>query len=140
MEIPPDFHPPDIPSPTSTNPAATDSPTTSARIPSAPPAHAPVTEEIKGHTPHGRTIAVHSVCVLPTHQNMGLGKTLVKAYLQRMEGSGIADRVALIAKPELVGWYVGRFGFQERGESKVGFGGGGWRDLVSFLFLFFWLL
>ena len=68
---------------------------------------------------------------------MGLGKTLLKAYLQRMEGSGIADRVALIAKPELVGWYVGRFGFQEKGESQVGFGGGGWRDLVSVSFPFF---
>ena len=67
---------------------------------------------------------------------MGLGKTLLKAYLQRMEGSGIADRVALIAKPELVGWYVGRFGFQEKGESQVGFGGGGWRDLVSVSFPF----
>ncbi|MCJ1393118.1 hypothetical protein MMC18_005990 [Xylographa bjoerkii] len=92
--------------------------------------------ETPGHHPLGRTLAIHSVCILPTHQNLGLGKTLLKAYMQRIESSGIADRIALLARPELVGWYVGKFGFEERGESKATFGGGGWRELVcSKLFL-----
>ena len=51
--------------------------------------------------------------------------------MQRMESSGIADRIALLAHPELVGWYVGKFGFEERGESKASFGGGEWREMVS---------
>jgi len=85
---------------------------------------------IPGHRPLGRTLAIHSVCILPTHQKLGLGKTLLKAYMQRMESSGIADRIALLAHPEMVGWYVGKFGFEERGESKATFGGGGWRELV----------
>ncbi|MCJ1314726.1 hypothetical protein MMC15_000038 [Xylographa vitiligo] len=111
MEIPKDFppHPEHLPT---TSPSSTDS------------------VEILGHRPLGRTIAIHSVCVLPTHQNLGLGKTLLKAYMQRMESSGIADRIALLAHPELVGWYVGKFGFEERGESKATFGGGGWREMV----------
>ncbi|MCJ1478212.1 hypothetical protein MMC13_006888 [Lambiella insularis] len=88
------------------------------------------TNEPVGHKPLGRTIAVHSVCMLPTHQNLGLGKILLKAYMQRMESSGIADRIALLAHPELVGWYVGNFGFVEMGESKVTFRGGRWRELV----------
>ncbi|MCJ1411150.1 hypothetical protein MMC19_005238 [Ptychographa xylographoides] len=83
-----------------------------------------------GHHSHGRTIAIHSVCVLPTHQRLGLGKTVLKAYMQRMETSGIADRMAVLARPEMVGWYVGQFGFEEKGESRATFGGGGWRELV----------
>jgi len=46
-----------------------------------------------GHVEHGRTIAVHSVCVLPTHQHLGLGKMVLKAFIQRMETSGIAGKV-----------------------------------------------
>ena len=99
-------------------------------LPTALPPPDPRDAESSGHRPLGRTIAIHSVCILPTHQNLGLGKTLLKAYMQRMESSGIADRIALLAHPELVGWYVGKFGFEERGESKVTFGGGRWRELV----------
>ncbi|MCJ1286699.1 hypothetical protein MMC26_006045 [Xylographa opegraphella] len=98
-------------------------------LPTAPPPDTHDTE-VSGHRPLGRTIAIHSVCILPTHQNLGLGKTLLKAYMQRMESSGIADRIALLAHPELVGWYMGKFGFEDRGESKAMFGGGGWRELV----------
>lgn len=89
--------------------------------------------DMVGHVEHGRTIAVHSVCVLPTHQHLGLGKMVLKAFIQRMETSGIADRIAILAHPELVGWYTGTFGFHDRGESKVQFGGGGWKELVCFL-------
>ena len=88
-------------------------------------------EEAVGHVEYGRTIAVHSVCTLPTHQHLGLGKTVLKAYIQRMETSGMADRIAILAHPEMVGWYTGNFGFQDRGEAKTQFAGGGWRELVS---------
>lgn len=103
--------------------------------PPVPPKDGAGTGETVGHAEHGRTIAVHSVCVLPTHQHLGLGKTVLKAYSQRMETSGMADRIAILSHPELVGWYTGNFGFQDKGESKVQFGGGGWRDLVRFPFV-----
>lgn len=86
---------------------------------------------VPGHHPLGRTLVIHSVCVLPPYQRLGLGKTLLKSYLQRMETAGVADRAALLALPEMVGWYEGGFGFQDEGDSVAKFGGGGWRDLVS---------
>lgn len=48
-----------------------------------------------------------------------------------MEGAKIADRAALLAHRELVPWYVAVHGFQNKGDSNVSFGGGGWRALVS---------
>jgi GNAT superfamily N-acetyltransferase len=50
-----------------------------------------------GHQEDGRTIVLHSVAVLPAFQGQGLGKVLMMAYMQQMNGAGIADRLALIA-------------------------------------------
>lgn len=50
-----------------------------------------------GHQEAGRTIVVHSVAILPAFQGRGLGRVLVMAYMQQMNGAGIADRLALIA-------------------------------------------
>jgi predicted N-acetyltransferase YhbS len=82
-----------------------------------------------GHKQDGRTICIHSVAVLPEYQHRGLGSTLMKAYLQRMDGQGVADRVALIAHDHLIPYYE-KFGFTNLGESKAQFGGGGWYDMV----------
>ena len=50
-----------------------------------------------GHQEAGRTIVLHSVAVLPQFQGRGIGKILMMAYMQQMNGAGIADRLALIA-------------------------------------------
>ena len=50
-----------------------------------------------GHQEGGRTIVLHSVAVLPQFQGQGLGRVLMRAYMQQMNGAGIADRLALIA-------------------------------------------
>lgn len=50
-----------------------------------------------GHQEMGRTIALHSVAVLPGFQGRGIGQVLMKAYIMQMNGAGIADRLALIA-------------------------------------------
>ncbi len=84
----------------------------------------------RGHHENGRTIAVHSLAVLPAYQRIGLGKTIMKAYVQRMETSGIADRIALLAHAHLVQYYES-LGFVNRGESAAQFGGGGWNDMVD---------
>ena len=73
---------------------------------------------------------MHSLAVLPAYQGMGLGKTIMKAYVQRMESSGIANRCALLAHDPMVQFYK-PLGFVNRGESKCCFGGGGWKDMVS---------
>lgn len=54
-----------------------------------------VSEE--GHHEDGRTICVHSLAVLPEFQGSGIGRTIMMAYMQQMNGAGIADRLALIA-------------------------------------------
>ena len=53
----------------------------------------------------------------------------MKSYQQRMETSGIADRIALLAHDHLVQMYEG-LGFEAKGKSGVRFAGGGWNSLV----------
>lgn len=83
-----------------------------------------------GHKEHGRTVCIHSLAILPEYQHRGLGKVLVKAYLQRMESHGVADRAALIAHDHLISYYE-QFGFVNKGESGAQFGGGGWYDMIK---------
>ena len=54
----------------------------------------------------------------------------MKSYQQRMETSGIADRIALLAHDHLVEMYKS-MGFEGKGKSDVRFAGGGWNSLVS---------
>ena len=84
----------------------------------------------RGHQEHGRTIALHSLAVIPAYQRIGLGKTIMRSFIQRMETSGVADRIALLAHNHLVAFYES-FGFVNRGESAAQFGGGGWNDMVN---------
>ena len=72
---------------------------------------------------------VHSVAIAPQFQGRGLGKTIMKAYMQRMETSGIADRIALLAHDGLINLY-GSLGFENRGKSEATFGEGGWNNMV----------
>lgn len=51
----------------------------------------------KGHQEGGRTICVHSLAVSPKLQGCGLGKLIMKSFLQQMKSLG-AERVALICQ------------------------------------------
>lgn len=86
--------------------------------------------EPPGHQDQGSTIAVHSLAVLPEHQGKGLGKTLMKAYVQRIKDAKIADRIALLSHDHLIPFYES-LDFKNRGPSECTFGGGGWSSLVS---------
>ncbi|KAJ5112585.1 hypothetical protein N7532_000630 [Penicillium argentinense] len=85
--------------------------------------------EAVGHEEGGSTIAIHSLAVLEEHQGKQVGSTLMKSYIHRIREAQIADRIAIIAHDHLVDFYKS-FGFEDCGESKCQFGGGGWRDLV----------
>ncbi|MCJ1450961.1 hypothetical protein MMC28_001295 [Mycoblastus sanguinarius] len=87
-------------------------------------------QEARGHQEAGRTICIQTLGVLPAYQGRGLGKTIMKSYQQRMETSGIADRIALLAHDHLVKMYSEGMGFEDRGKSDVKFGGGGWNSLI----------
>lgn len=99
-----------------------------------------------GHQSSGRTICLHSFAVCPEVQGIGVGKTALKSYLQLMNESGVADRVALICKPvgcQLDGGKAKlttlqysvevykRFGFKDLGPSKEALAGKGWHAMVS---------
>jgi hypothetical protein len=51
-----------------------------------------------GHQEEGRTIVLHCVAIVPQFQGRGLGRVLVMAYMQHMNGAGIADRLVLICR------------------------------------------
>ncbi|TDZ37668.1 Serotonin N-acetyltransferase [Colletotrichum sidae] len=82
-----------------------------------------------GHQFAGRTVCLHSFAVAPKLQGCGLGKLMMKTFLQQIHYSGVADRVALICQDYLVSYYK-QFGFRHLGESKASFAGGGWNDMV----------
>ncbi|KAI0971382.1 hypothetical protein F4678DRAFT_461330 [Xylaria arbuscula] len=84
---------------------------------------------ILGHREFGRTVCIHSLAVHPKLQGVGLGKLIVKAYLQQIKSSALADRVALICQEHLVNYYK-RYGFSHNGPSEASLGGGGWNDMV----------
>ncbi|KAI1496550.1 hypothetical protein F5X99DRAFT_422003 [Biscogniauxia marginata] len=81
-----------------------------------------------GHQEFGRTICIHSLAVDPKLQGCGMGKLILKAFLQQVKNSALASRVSLICQEYLVDYYI-RFGFEHLGPSKAAFGGGGWHDM-----------
>lgn len=83
-----------------------------------------------GNKQEGRTVAIHSLAVLPSFQRKGLGTTLMKAYLDRLAKQDVADKAALIAHEDMIPYYE-KFGFKNRGKSAAQFGGGGWFDMVK---------
>lgn len=82
-----------------------------------------------GHNEDGQTVCLHSLCVHPDFQRLGLAQILVKAYVQRIRDSGVAKRIALIARARLVGFYE-KLGFKNAGPSPCQYGGGNWVDMV----------
>jgi hypothetical protein len=84
--------------------------------------------DLRGHKEEGRTIGVHSLVVDPTFQGRSVGSILIKDYIQRITTQHIADRISLIAHPELVPYYK-RFDFVDHGLSEVKFAGAGWHDM-----------
>ena len=83
----------------------------------------------KGHKEDGRTLCLHSLAVLPRYQHKGVGRTLLRSYIQTMHEQQVADRLAIITYRDLVELYE-KFGFKTLGESKAKFGGGNWIDMV----------
>ncbi|TID20505.1 acyl-CoA N-acyltransferase [Venturia nashicola] len=82
-----------------------------------------------GHKPHGRTLMVHSLAVLPEYQGKGVGTLLMGGFIKRMREASIADRIALLAEDGLVPFY-NSLGFDHLGESAATFGGVRWKDMV----------
>jgi hypothetical protein len=55
---------------------------------------------------------------------------MMKSYRQRMEVSGIADRMSLVTHDHLIKFYEA-LRFVNKGTSQCTFAGGGWFDMVG---------
>jgi ribosomal protein S18 acetylase RimI-like enzyme len=82
-----------------------------------------------GHNEEGETVCIHSLCVHPDFARKGFGHMLLNSYVQRIEDSGVAKRIALICRDRLVKFYENA-GFEKQGPSKCQYGGGNWVDMV----------
>lgn len=91
------------------------------------------------HVPNSPSVCIHSVCVAPSHQRQGVGLSLLKEYIARLEraraeGSANYSRVLLISHDNLRGFYE-KARFKWLGKSNVVHGSKPWyemrRDLES---------
>ncbi|KAH6966424.1 hypothetical protein EDB82DRAFT_331052 [Fusarium venenatum] len=82
-----------------------------------------------GHQSSGRTICLHSFIVCPEVQGVGIGKTVMKSYLELMNESGVADRVAIICQPYAIQFYK-CFAFKDLGPSTEALPGQGYHAMV----------
>lgn len=88
-------------------------------------------EETMGrHEAQGDTVCIHSVVVEEGLRKKGLGSKMMVSYLEHLRRKKQQyRRVALLAKPEKVAWYV-KLGFKDMGPSEVHHGQDTWHDLV----------
>lgn len=80
-----------------------------------------------GHQPAGKTIALHSLAVSPNFQKGGLGRGLMKLYINQLNGQ--ADRISILTYDRLVPYYQ-KLGFTHYGKSNSEYAGIAWHDLV----------
>lgn len=60
--------------------------------------HGAAKDTTVGHQEDGRTICLHSFAVSPKLQGTGVGKLAMRSYIQIMNESGVADRIALLCQ------------------------------------------
>ncbi|GKT52524.1 putative N-acetyltransferase [Colletotrichum spaethianum] len=82
-----------------------------------------------GHKTEGRTIALHSLAVLPPCQKLGYGKKLMATYIKEMGQTGQADRISILTYDRLVPYYQ-KLGFTHFGKSQSEYAGVAWHDLA----------
>jgi GNAT superfamily N-acetyltransferase len=71
------------------------------------------------------------VVVLPEYQGTGVGKCLVKRYIEYIRTAGIpAERIILLCHDYLIRFYESA-GFENRGLSQCRYAGETWYDMVS---------
>ncbi|KAK1142924.1 hypothetical protein N8T08_007165 [Aspergillus melleus] len=88
-----------------------------------------VNGEAIGSEPHGGSVAVHCLAVVPEFQGKGVGRALFNAYIEYIKSGVVrADRIVIIAHDHLIRFYES-FEFGNEGPSACAFGGGGWFDM-----------
>ncbi|KAF4495079.1 Polyamine N-acetyltransferase 1 [Fusarium agapanthi] len=85
-----------------------------------------------GHNQNGRTIALHALAVAPDYQRVGLGKAIMRGFIQRTKSLNAADRISILTYDRLVPYYQ-RLGFEHYGKSESEYAGVAWHDLSYIL-------
>ncbi|KAF5016762.1 hypothetical protein F66182_11446 [Fusarium sp. NRRL 66182] len=85
-----------------------------------------------GHKKDGRTVALHALAVSPDYQRSGLGRAIMRAYMERMKQLGTADRISILTYDRLVPYYQ-KLGFEHHGKSESEYAGVAWHDLSCVL-------
>lgn len=85
-------------------------------------------ERKKGHIESSSTIGIHSIVVHPNYQKKNLATLLLHDYIQKLSNQQVGDKIAIIAKENLLPFY-NRIGFITKGISKCQHGGEEWYDL-----------
>ncbi len=87
-------------------------------------------ESMKVHDPMGKLLAIHSVVVKEEYRNRGIGKRMVRNYiesLKMMELKYGIEKVVLISKKENLMFYLD-CGFSIKGKSAIVHGAEPWYD------------
>lgn len=84
--------------------------------------------EKKGHIESSNTIGIHSLVIHPEYQKRNLATFLLHDYIQKLSNQEVGEKIAIIAKKELIPFY-NRIGFVSQGVSKCKHGGEEWYDL-----------
>jgi N-acetylglutamate synthase-like GNAT family acetyltransferase len=77
-------------------------------------------------------LCIHSVVVDGDSRRGGLGSHLVKRYIEHVRGLGNVERILLICKENLIGFYQG-CGFTLVGLSEVQHGVDQWHEMKLIL-------
>ncbi|KAF5673429.1 acetyltransferase [Fusarium heterosporum] len=85
-----------------------------------------------GHKKGGRTIALHALAVSPDYQRSGIGKAIMRSYIERMEVINAGDRISILTYDRLVPYYQ-KLRFEHYGKSESEYAGVAWHDL-SYIF------
>ena len=85
-------------------------------------------EAMAKHDPDGTTLCIHSIVVEESLRRRGLATWMLQEYLQRMASETKTERVLLICKENLVGFYES-CGFGLIGPSAVVHGQTPWVDM-----------
>lgn len=92
--------------------------------------HNEVTEEsMETHEPEGSTLIIHSVVIRPEFRRQGLASAMLAFYLERMRENPRIQRIFLIAKGNLLGFYTSA-GFKVLRLSPVVHGLDPWFEMV----------